>query len=106
MATRRSGGRRRRAGSLIFGGLAGASALTMALSGVGQVHAAGNPTAFFGLGVLTVIGTSDADTIIVSRDAAGTILVNNGAVTILGGTPTVANTRTISVLGAERQRHA
>src|SRR5262249_3398602 len=38
-------------------------------------------------------------TITVSRDAAGRILVNGGAVTILGGTPTVANTTTISVFG-------
>ena len=33
----------------------------MGLSGAGPVHAAGNPTAFFTLGVLTVIGSSDDD---------------------------------------------
>ena len=32
-------------------------------------------------------------------DAAGTILVNGGAVPVLGGTPTVANTSSILVLG-------
>src|SRR5262249_34709510 len=37
--------------------------------------------------------------ITVSRDAAGHILVNGGAVRVLGGTPTVANTTTISVFG-------
>ena len=46
--------------------------------------------------MLTVIGTSDDDTITVSRDAAGTILVNGGAVPVLGGNATVANTRTIT----------
>ena len=36
-------------------------------------------------GVLTVIGDAHDNTIVVSRDAAGSILVNGGAVTILGG---------------------
>ena len=34
-----------------------------------------------------------------SRDAAGKILVNGGAVKVLGGTPTVANTSLIQVFG-------
>jgi Ca2+-binding RTX toxin-like protein len=34
-----------------------------------------------------------------SRNAAGQILVNNGAVAITGGTPTVANTSLIQVFG-------
>ncbi len=50
-------------------------------------------------GVLTVIGDAQDNTIAVSRDAAGTILVNGGAVTILGGTATVANTTLIQVFG-------
>src|SRR5205823_8128574 len=32
-----------------------------------------------------------------SRDAAGKILVNNGAIAITGGTPTVANKRAITI---------
>ena len=39
------------------------------------------------------------NTITASRDAAGTILVNGGAVPIFGGTPTVANTSLIQVFG-------
>ena len=50
-------------------------------------------------GVLTVIGDAQDNTIVVSRDAAGSILVNGGAVTILGGTATVANTSLIQMFG-------
>src|SRR5690349_20445130 len=42
-------------------------------------------------GVLSVFGDSQNNTIVVSRDAAGKILVNGDAVTIKGGTSTVAN---------------
>src|SRR5262245_28309392 len=58
-------------------------------------------TAFFvpPAGLLTVLGDAGNNTIVVSRDAAGRILVNGGAVAVRGGTPTVANTTTISVLG-------
>jgi hypothetical protein len=37
--------------------------------------------------------------IVTSRDAAGQILVNGGAVPVQGGTPTVANTALIQVFG-------
>jgi hypothetical protein len=50
-------------------------------------------------GVLTVAGDDLANTIVVSRDAAGTILVNNGAVVIQGGQATIANTSRILVTG-------
>src|SRR5262245_54273939 len=50
-------------------------------------------------GVLTVAGDDLDNTIVVSRDAAGTILVNNGAVVIQGGPATVANTSKILVTG-------
>jgi Ca2+-binding RTX toxin-like protein len=49
--------------------------------------------------LLTVFGDSQDNTITVSRNAAGNILVNGGAVSILGGTPTVANTSLIEVFG-------
>jgi Ca2+-binding RTX toxin-like protein len=52
-----------------------------------------------GAGVLTVSGDAGNNTVVVSRDAAGRILVNGGAVAILGGAPTVANTRLIQVFG-------
>jgi Ca2+-binding RTX toxin-like protein len=50
-------------------------------------------------GILTVIGDTQNNAIVVSRDAAGSILVNSGAVTILGGKPTVANTSLIQMFG-------
>jgi len=50
---------------------------------------------------LAVIGTAQDDTITVSRDAAGKLLVNGGAVRILGPTATLANTSLIDVFGLE-----
>jgi Ca2+-binding RTX toxin-like protein len=50
--------------------------------------------------LLRVIGDARDNTIVVSRDAAGTILVNNGAVAIQGDHPvTVANTSMIFLVG-------
>ena len=43
-------------------------------------------------GLLSVFDDNLNNTIVVCRDAAGSILVNGGAVTVLGGRPTVANT--------------
>jgi hypothetical protein len=54
-----------------------------------------NPTT----GVLTTTGDSHANTITTSRDAAGQIFVNGGAVSINGGPATVANTTEIQVSG-------
>ena len=50
-------------------------------------------------GLLTVFGDSLDNNIQVSRNAAGGILVNGGAVAVTGGTPTVANVATIQVFG-------
>lgn len=55
--------------------------------------------AAFHNGTLAVFGDYQDNAIDVSRDAAGTILVNGGAVTVRGGTPTVANTNLIQVFG-------
>ena len=52
-----------------------------------------------GAGVLSVLGDNQANTIVVSRDAAGHILINGGAVSVAGGAPTVANTALIQVFG-------
>ena len=59
-------------------------------------------TAFFsaGTGVLTVQGDNLDNTISISRDAAGALLVNGGAVNIRGGTPTVANVALIQGFGS------
>ena len=56
-------------------------------------------TSSFSNGTLSVLGDSLDNTITVSRDAAGKILVNGGAVAVTGGTPTVANTSLIQVFG-------
>jgi Ca2+-binding RTX toxin-like protein len=50
-------------------------------------------------GVLTVTGGAGNDSFTVSRDAAGTLLVNGGAIPITGGVCTVANTSLIRMLG-------
>ena len=50
-------------------------------------------------GVLTVFGDALDNTITVSRNAAGNILINGGAVAIQGGSATVANTALIQGFG-------
>jgi Ca2+-binding RTX toxin-like protein len=50
-------------------------------------------------GVLTVTGDAQNNALTVSRDAAGDILINGGAVAIKGGTPTVAKVSLIQVFG-------
>jgi Ca2+-binding RTX toxin-like protein len=57
--------------------------------------ATGNPVT----GVLVETGDNHGNTITTSRDAAGQILVNNGAVSVDGGQPTVANTTEIVAFG-------
>jgi hypothetical protein len=57
-------------------------------------------TAIAANGVLTITGDDNANAITVSRDAGGTLRVNNGAVTIAGAVATTSNTRLISVSGA------
>jgi Ca2+-binding RTX toxin-like protein len=56
-------------------------------------------TASFSNGVLSVFGDALDNLIVASRKAAGNILVNGGAVSVLGGTPTVANTTLIQIFG-------
>src|SRR5678816_2960520 len=48
---------------------------------------------------LSVFGDAQNNAITISRDAAGNILVNGGAVAVQGGSPTVANTTLIQVFG-------
>jgi Ca2+-binding RTX toxin-like protein len=86
--------RRRAARRLLATTLVAAAALA-AMSG--QALAA--TTASFSVGVLTVLGDANDNTITISRDAAGKLLVNGGAVAVTGGTPTVANTAQIKVFG-------
>ena len=57
--------------------------------------ATGNPVT----GVLVETGDNHGNTITTSRNSAGQILVNDGAVSVDGGQPTVANTTEIVVFG-------
>ena len=50
-------------------------------------------------GILSEVGDSVDNTIVTSRDAAGQLFVNGGAVPIVGGQATVANTALIQVFG-------
>ncbi len=56
-------------------------------------------TAFFSAGNLSIFADNLANTVEVSRDAAGKILINGGAVAIRGGTATVANVSFIQAFG-------
>jgi Ca2+-binding RTX toxin-like protein len=58
-------------------------------------------SAFFipGAGVLTAIGNSVDNTIVFGRNTAGSILVNEGAVPVVGGSPSVINTDLIQAFG-------
>jgi Ca2+-binding RTX toxin-like protein len=53
----------------------------------------------FNGGILSTFGDNLDNTIVFSRDAAGKILVNGGAVAVIGGTPTVANTSLVQAFG-------
>jgi Ca2+-binding RTX toxin-like protein len=79
---------------LLAGGVLAAGLIAVSAA---PAHAA--VTASFNAGVLSITGDSLDNNLTVSRNAAGTILVNGGAVTVVGGTPTVANTSTIKVFG-------
>jgi Ca2+-binding RTX toxin-like protein len=52
-------------------------------------------------GLLTEFGDTLDNTIVTSRDAAGNILINGGAVAIAGGAPTVANTSLVQAFGQD-----
>jgi Ca2+-binding RTX toxin-like protein len=56
-------------------------------------------TANFAAGTLTITGDSPDDPITVSRNAAGEIVINGGAIAISGGPSTVANTSLIQAFG-------
>jgi Ca2+-binding RTX toxin-like protein len=79
-------------------GLLAGSVLAAGVLAATSVPANAATTSTFSSGLLTVSGDSANNSIAISRDAAGKIFVNNGAVAVVGGTPTVANTSLIRVL--------
>ena len=94
MGSSRTHGRRRVARRL----MTSAVLAVAALAGT-AMSASAATTATFSNGTLSVFGDSLNNNITVSRDAAGKLLVNGGAIAVVGGTPTVANTSTIQVFG-------
>jgi Ca2+-binding RTX toxin-like protein len=88
--------RRRTARRLVAG-----TAVAATFAAVTATTAQAAVTASLRSGVLSVNGDSLGNTITISRDAAGKILVNGGAVSVIGGTPTVANTAKIQVFGLD-----
>jgi Ca2+-binding RTX toxin-like protein len=58
-------------------------------------------TASFASGILKVTGDNLDNTITVSRNAAGAVLINGGAVSVQGGSPTVVNVQQIQVFGLD-----
>jgi Ca2+-binding RTX toxin-like protein len=86
----------RAARRLLFGTVIGAGAIV----GLSQTASAAVTASFSpSTGTLTVFGDNLANNIQISRNAAGQILVNGGAVQVLGGTPSVANTALIQAFG-------
>ena len=94
MNPRRPSAWRRPAGRLLAGAL-----LSTGILAAMSVPANAATTASFSAGQLTVLGDSANNSITISRNAAGHILVNGGAVAVTGGTPTVANTSLIRLFG-------
>ncbi len=90
--------RRFRPRKLLAGGLLAAGLLAAT-----SAPANAATTSTFNNGVLAVTGDSLDNSITISRDAAGRILVNGGAVPVAGGNPTVANTSLIQVFGLNGQ---
>ena len=92
--------RTRRAPRLVAATATGALLATGQLILTAQPAAAATVATFTaGSGLLSVFGDSLDNTITVSRNAGGEILVNGGAVPVAGGTPTVADTQLIQVFG-------
>ena len=96
MSTERSDLRWRFARRLVVAGVIGAGVIF----GLSQSASAAVTAQFTASsGVLSVFGDNLDNNIQISRNAAGEILVNGGAVPVSGGTPTVANVSLIQVFG-------
>jgi Ca2+-binding RTX toxin-like protein len=94
MNASRNSGWRRAARRLLAGAV-----LSVGVLAATSATASAATTATFSAGTLSVLGDSLNNSITISRDAAGKILVNGGAVAVTGGTPTVANTALVRVFG-------
>ncbi len=97
MSRKRSDGRWRFARRLVVGGGVIGAGVIFGLSQ--SASAAVTATFTASNGVLSVFGDNLDNNIQVSRNAAGVLLVNGGAVPVSGGTATVANVSLIQVFG-------
>ena len=79
--------------------LLAATALAVGVIAGTTAPASAATTATFAGGTLSVFGDNQPNSIVVSRNAAGQLLVNGGAVSVAGGTPTVANVTVIQAFG-------
>ena len=79
---------------LVTGGV-----LAIGVLAVTSATASAAVTGSFSNGTLTVTGDALDNNITVSRNAAGNILINGGAVSVVGGSPNVGNTAVIKVFG-------
>jgi Ca2+-binding RTX toxin-like protein len=100
-------GRRRKAGVVVAGAMAGAVTLGMSVlpAGLAAADTVSGTSASFDLGILTVKGDAQDNSIVVGRNVAGALLVNGGAVPISGDVPTVANTVSITMIGDAGSDH-
>src|SRR5262245_59141948 len=96
MNARRTNNFRRTTRRLLAGVVLGTAAFLAVSS---PAHAAVTASFLAQSGTLSVFGDNLDNTITISRDAAGKLLVNGGAVPVQGGTATVANTAQIQVFG-------
>src|SRR5262245_35414642 len=101
MKNRRNPQRRR----TVVGASAVAASLLVALALASPASAATRAHFTKGPRVLTVVGDSRGDNIIVGRDPNGVIEVNGGAVAIRGARATVSNVDLIVVLGGSGNDH-
>ena len=94
-------GRRTRKTSRLVPALTAGTLLTLGNLVLLAPPASAAVTASFtaGIGQLSVFGDNLDNSVTVSRNAAGAILLNGGAIAVSGGAPTVANTQLIQVFG-------
>jgi Ca2+-binding RTX toxin-like protein len=87
--------------SRVVGGLAAGTLVTTGglFLGATPAHAATTAVFIASSGTLSVSGDNLANSVTVSRNAAGTLLVNGGAIPVAGGTPTIVNIKRIQVFG-------
>ena len=86
----------RRIAALLTGAALGTAGLALTAT---PASAATIATFTASIGLLSIFGDNADNNVSVSRSAAGAILINGGAIGVVGGTPTVSNTTSIQVFG-------